>query len=104
MLEYLAVPLLLASWSFAATLGPHRRASEALVNSCQFNLGGRDYDLCPIGNGESVSWPVVVEIGDGGSLLPASDYSDLDGPESRVSAAHVSLLPDSYKKIGLMIV
>jgi len=88
MLGYLTIPLLVASWSWAAALSPYR--GEALERRCQFSLGGLEYDLCPITTGGSRNWPMVVDI-DAASLPgQLSHHSGFDSSEIGGSA----LCPD----------
>ena len=59
----LAAPLLgsLASASAAATPGVAPESLDVLARRCQFTLGNRRFDLCPVFDGKAEGWTVVSE-------------------------------------------
>lgn len=56
----LAVPLLGSLVSAAAT-GVAPESLDALARRCQFTLGNRRFDLCPVFEGKEEGWTVVSE-------------------------------------------
>ena len=56
----LAVPLL-GSLASAAATGVAPESLDALARRCQFTLGNRRFDLCPVFDGKEEGWTVVSE-------------------------------------------
>lgn len=55
-----AVPLIGSLASVAAT-GVAPESMDALARRCQFTLGNRRFDLCPVVEGKEEGWTVVSE-------------------------------------------